>query len=67
MNQYEIIIGYLAALTGRFRDDERGLGVAETIVLTGFALLGAATIAVILWGKLKGGAGGVDVPAPQAP
>jgi hypothetical protein len=67
MTQYQMIVGYLTALAGRFRDDERGIGVAETIVLTGFALLGAAAIAVILWGKLKGGAGGIDVPAPQAP
>ena len=40
MTQYEMIVGYLTALAGRFRDDERGIGVAETIVLTGFALVG---------------------------
>jgi hypothetical protein len=67
MNQYEIIIGYLAALTGRFRDDERGLGVAETIVLTGFALVATAAIAIVLWTKLKGGANDINVPSPQAP
>ena len=66
MTQYQMIVGYLTALTGRFRDDERGQ-TAEWIVLVGFALVATAVVAGILWSKLKEGAGGVDVPAPQAP
>ena len=54
MTQYEMIVTYLTALAGRFRDDERGIGVAETIVLTGFALVGAAAVAVILWSQAQG-------------
>ena len=66
MSQHELLVGYLTALFGRFRDDERG-DMAQTIVITGVSLVAAAAVALILWAKLKGGASDVEVPSPQAP
>jgi hypothetical protein len=67
MTQYEMIVGYLTALTGRFRDDDRGQVLPEWIVLVGVALVATAVVAGILWAKLKGGAEDVKVERPAAP
>ena len=67
MTQYQLVVTYLTALAGRFRDDERGSHVAEWIVGVGIALVATAVVATILWNKLKGGAENVSVPAPAAP
>jgi len=66
MSEHELLVGYLTALLGRFRDDERG-DMAQTIVITGVSLVAAGVVVLILWSKLKGGAEGVEVPSPQAP
>ena len=70
MSDYQMLRTYLEVLfgdvLGRTHRDERG-STAEVIVLMGAGLLGAAAVAFILWGKLKSGAEGVDVPAPAAP
>ena len=66
MSQHELLVTYITALFGRFCDDERG-SMAETIVITGVALVATAAVALIIWQKLKGGASGIDVPSPQAP
>jgi hypothetical protein len=70
MSNYHLLRSYLEVIFGqvvdRARTDERGV-TAEAIVIMGAALLGAAAVTVILWSKLKGGAEGVEVPAPAAP
>lgn len=66
MSQSELLLTYLTAIFGRFRDDERGT-MAEVIVLTGLALAASAAIGLIIWGKLKEGAGDLDMPDPAAP
>jgi hypothetical protein len=70
MSEYQMLRTYLEVLfgdvIGRARRDERG-ATAEVIVLMGAGLLGAAAVAVILWGKLRSGAQDVNVPAPAAP
>ncbi len=67
MSEYQLVVTYLFALVGRFRDDYRGSGVAQEIVLIGVALVATAAVAALLWGKLKGGAENVNVPSPAAP
>ena len=66
MSQQELLVTYLTALVGRFRDDDRG-DMAQTIVITGVSLVAAAAVALLLWSKLKSGANNVEVPAPAAP
>ena len=70
MSEYQMLRTYLEMMFGnvihRAVRDERGV-TAETIVIMGASLLGAAAVAVVLWGKLKGGAENVNVPAPAAP
>jgi hypothetical protein len=67
MSEYKVLVTYLSALLGRFRDDERGSTISQEIVVIGAALIGAFVIAGILWAKLKSGASDVNVPAPAAP
>ena len=66
MSQQQLLVTYLTALVGRFRDDDRG-DMAQTIVITGISLVAAAAVALLLWSKLKSGANNVEVPAPAAP
>lgn len=70
MSTVEMWQVYVTALFGelpaRARDDERG-DVAQTVVLVGVALVMAAAIAAIIWGKLRDGANDIEVPAPGAP
>jgi hypothetical protein len=65
MSEYQLVVTYLSALVGRFRDDERG--IADNIVWIGITIIAAGVIAGILYAKLKDGANHVSVPAPQAP
>ena len=67
MSDSEMVVTYLTALIGRFRRDDEGAIAAEYIVITGVALVAVATVALVLWAKLKGGAEDVVVPSPQAP
>jgi hypothetical protein len=71
MSEYQLIRTWLEVALGdlweRVRRDERGLGVAEWIVITGASLIGTAAVGLILWGKLKGGAESIEVPSPAAP
>ena len=46
---------------------DTGSSAAETVVITGVSLLGAAVIAAVLWATLKGGASNVTVPPPPPP
>ena len=68
MTEYELVVSYLCAVIGRFRNgDDRGSGTAQEIVMVGVALVAAAVVAGVLWSKLKGGAENVSVPTPAAP
>ena len=67
MSIYEMVVTYLTAMFGRFRDDEDGGGAAEYIVIVGISVLAAAVIGGIIWTKLRNGANDVDVPTPAAP
>jgi hypothetical protein len=70
MTEYQFIHfyveGFLRRLVGRVIDDERG-DAAQTIVLVGVALLMAAAVAAIIWGKLQDGANNIQVPVPGGP
>jgi hypothetical protein len=71
MSDYEIMTVWLRALieplAGRVRDDDRGMGTSEFLLLTGAALAAALVIAGILWAKLRAGANNTTVPTPGAP
>ena len=57
MSEYQMLRTYLEMVFGNVIDravrDERGV-TAEAIVIMGASLLGAAAVAVVLWGKLEG-------------
>ena len=67
MSEFQLVFTYLSALVGRLRNDDRGSATAQDLVMIGVALVAAAVVAGVLWGKLKGGAENVNVPSPAAP
>lgn len=68
MNQYLMTSRYVEARAARFarrlHDDERGSATAEQIVMIGAAVVGAAAVGFIIWGKMKSGAEAIETPAP---